>query len=232
MSRTLIITFNLLAFTSTSCSQKTTTHKKQSPQIEHHKSQVKFELRDSTLRNTLIKLCSDSIVVEKFLRDAVIREVFGKPVLWDSGEFVSISSTLQIPQKPLGWTTDYEEIFTPAQVDTLNSMISQFERETTIEIAIITIDSSWIAKEKFDSSVLAIGNLWSVGKKDKNNGIVIGISIGLRMIRISNGYGIEQKLPDEETKKIIDETIIPNFKEGKYFEGVQLGLVEIMRRLR
>lgn len=114
----------------------------------------------------------------------------------------------------------------------MDSIIDKFEKETTNEIAIVTIDSSWTTKESFDSLTLAIARNWGVGKKDKNNGILIGISTGLRKIRIQNGYGIEAILTDAETKKIINDIIIPEFKKGNYFEGTKSGLLALMQKVR
>jgi uncharacterized protein len=67
--------------------------------------------------------------------------------------------------------------------------------------------------------------------KRKNNGIVIGISRGYRKMRIQNGKGIESVLTDEETKKIIDTSFIPHFREGKYYEGTINGLKNLMETL-
>ena len=166
------------------------------------------------------------------LQDTAFLNSIGGTSLWDCGEFVSSAFKVHFPIKSLGRTSDYEHIFTSDQISELDSIINQFEKGTTIEIAIVTIDSSWTTKERFDSLVLTIANDWGVGKKDLNNGILIGFSTGLRKIRINNGYGIETKLTDIETKKIIDDIILPEFKKGNYFEGTKNGLFAIMQNIR
>lgn len=130
------------------------------------------------------------------------------------------------------WVSDFEDMFSIEDEKILDSLINQFEKETTIEIAIVTLDTSWTIKETFDDFVLAIHNYWGVGKKEKKNGILIGICPGYRTIRISNGYGIEGKLTDSETKKIIDNIIVPEFKKGDYFQGIRKALLEIFNELR
>ncbi|MBX2921630.1 MAG: TPM domain-containing protein [Chitinophagaceae bacterium] len=147
-------------------------------------------------------------------------------------ELASSQPKDQFPIRALGWTSDYEHIFSDDQVFELDSIISKFEKETTNEIAIVTIESSWATTESFDSLTLAIANHWGVGKKEKNNGILIGISTGLRKIRIQNGYGIETNLTNAETKKIIDDIILPEFKKGNYFEGTRSGLFALMQKIR
>ncbi|MGZ8549436.1 MAG: TPM domain-containing protein, partial [Chitinophagaceae bacterium] len=75
---------------------------------------------------------------------------------------------------------------------------------------------------------LRIANTWGVGLKNKNNGIVIGISKGYRRMRIQNGYGIENVLTDEETKQIIETSFFPSYREAEYFDGTFQGLRSLM----
>ena len=146
---------------------------------------------------------------------AISRQIF-----WDS-----------IP-KPLGWTNDYEAIFSDAEEEKLNNLIANFEKETTIEIGIITIDTVKTSKDKFDALSLHIARTWGVGKKGKDNGILIGLSKGYRKIRIELGNGISKVISDEEAKEIINNYFIPEFKKGNYYQGMLNGITEIMERLR
>jgi len=155
----------------------------------------------------------------------------------DTADFNNItfdSSDFNKPQKlhPIGWVNDYERILMPREIYVLDSIIDNFEKETTIEIAVVTVDSFFTDKDNFNSAITNIGRYWGVGKKYKNNGIVIGISIQLRRIRISNGYGIEIIISDTETKAIIDEVIIPKFRQTNYFEGIKNGLLALIDKLR
>lgn len=134
--------------------------------------------------------------------------------------------------KPKGFVTDFENLLTDRQEEYLDSLITEYEKQTQIEIAIVTIDSSMTSAEKFDNYTLELANYWGVGKKDLDNGVLIGVSSTLRRIRIQNGFGIEEILSDEETKKIIDAFFIPNLKNGDYFEGIKLGTIEIMEKLK
>ena len=132
---------------------------------------------------------------------------------------------------PVGFVNDFEGIFLTTQENYLDSMIRAYEEKTTIQITLITVDSSMISRKDFDNYILQIANAWRVGQKSKNNGITIGISKGYRTMRIQNGYGIEKVLSDSETKNIIDSVFIPLFKKGQYFEGVINGLKAIMSKL-
>jgi len=83
-----------------------------------------------------------------------------------------------------------------------------------------------------DDYSLDLANYWGAGQKGKSNGILIAFGKGIRKIRIQNGYGIEKRLTDEETKKIIDLYMIPKFKDDKYYEGLKDGLSAIFQELK
>ena len=137
---------------------------------------------------------------------------------------------LRIPEK-VGSVNDYEQLFSEEEEEQLAAMIQDFETRTSIEIVVVTLDSTQSTKAGFDQQILDIGNSWGVGKKDKNNGIAIGISAGLRKIRIQNGLGIERKLSDGQTGMIIGKYFLPQFKNGAYFEGTRQGVQAIMTHL-
>lgn len=133
---------------------------------------------------------------------------------------------------PHNWTNDYENLFSDEQETKLDQIISDFEKETTVEIAIVTIDTSKVSKDKFEDLSLHIAKTWGVGKKEKSNGILIAISKGYLKIRIQNGDGIVLFLSDDETAKIIRNEIIPYFKKEDYFEGTKAGILKLIELLR
>ena len=118
-----------------------------------------------------------------------------------------------IPE-PINWVSDFDTIFTNKNLHVLDSTINQFNTETGIQIGVITLDTFCVSKENFSDLSLHIANVWGVGIKDKDNGILISISKGNRQIRINNGKGIEKFISDKEAKSIIDNYFIPSFKTG------------------
>ena len=132
----------------------------------------------------------------------------------------------------IGFVNDFENIFTSKEKSSLDSLVTNFEKATTVEIAIVTLDTNYTVKNQFDEYTLKLANHWGVGKKDKNNGILIGISKSLRKIRIQNGYGIETVLSDSATKVIIDSTFIPQFKKGNFYKGTYNGTLKLMSAVK
>ena len=143
----------------------------------------------------------------------------------------SDSLALHVPPTR-GFINDFVQFFTKAEIKTLDSLVSAFERTTTVEISVATVSETMVREIDFEDYSLVMMRLWGVGKKGKNNGILIVISPDLRQMRIQNGYGLGSVLPDAETKDMVDYLFIPKFKEGKYFEGIRNGIVAIIDKLK
>ncbi len=124
---------------------------------------------------------------------------------------------------------DFEFVFTVEQLEKLTLMIRKFEKNTTNQIAIVSIES--IGKYKdFNKFAIDLSNYNGIGLKEKDNGLSIVFSKNLRKIRISTGYGTEKILTDEICKNIIDQTIIPEFKNGDYYSGIEKGMAELIAK--
>lgn len=78
-----------------------------------------------------------------------------------------------------------------------------------------------------------LGNRWGIGRKDKNNGVVVLIvsEPPERGVFIATGYGVEGALPDITAGRIVRNTMIPYFKEQRYAEGIEAGLNDIISAL-
>ena len=131
-----------------------------------------------------------------------------------------------------GYVNDFEGILTSEEVNELDEIISNFEDKTSIEIAVVTLDSSHTSKDSFYTYTLGLANSWGVGKALLNNGVVVAVSKSLRSVRIQNGLGIESKLSDKKTKQIIDNRMLPSFRNGAFYNGIKQGVEELMKSLR
>ena len=130
---------------------------------------------------------------------------------------------------PIGYVNDYEQIFTKEQSKKLEKLISDYEKSTTKEIAVVTIDSI----EPYDNMkdfATDLSNEWRVGKFQKDNGLVIVFSKSLKELRISTGNNTEKILTDEICKKIIDSSMVPEFKKGEFYLGIEKGINELIAK--
>ena len=126
-----------------------------------------------------------------------------------------------------GWVSDTADILSDSTEAELNKMISELEAKNGAEIAVVTVaETSPSASPKAFTTELF--NYWGIGKKDVNNGVLYLISVGDRRVEIETGYGLTKILPDEKVKNIIDNKIIPNYKEGNFDNGTVKGTQAII----
>ena len=142
-----------------------------------------------------------------------------------------VSKGIAYPSKtkliPVGYVNDFENIFTESEIYSLEKTISDYEKKTTKEIVIVTIYEI-TPYQDIKNFATDISNDWSVGKEINDNGLTIVISRNLRQMRISTGLGTENILTNEICKIIIDDIIIPEFKENRYYDGTVKALTEII----
>lgn len=127
--------------------------------------------------------------------------------------------------KSKSWVFDQENVLTYDQEKLLNEIITNFEKETTNEIAIVTT-SDIGEHNKMVFYAVDFGNRYGVGKQEKDNGLVIVFSKTLRGTFISTGLSTEKILTDVICQNIVDNHMVPEFKKGNYFTGIKKGLEE------
>lgn len=130
--------------------------------------------------------------------------------------FISVNSFSQVP-KYIDWVSDYEKIFTPEQNKQISKMLSDYEKETTIEIKVLTVND--YEGDIFDLAQ-ETAETWGVGKKDIDNGLLIVLSKNKKVLRSQTGYGLEGYLPDGWLKHTGDSISKADFSKGRYYEGL------------
>lgn len=125
---------------------------------------------------------------------------------------------------------DYAELLEPAEREQINDLLIAYADTTSTQIAVVIIDSLKGADPNLYAAEL--GQAWGLGQKDQENGLIFLIAKADRKLAIQNGYGLEQYLTDAKTKLIIENYIVPYFKKDRYFEGIQMGVIQIMNLLQ
>lgn len=117
-------------------------------------------------------------------------------------------------------------ILSSDEEDKLETELENFEKSTSNEIAVVIVDDI-NGMEPWEYAT-KIGEEWGVGKEKEDNGIVFLVKPtkenGGRQVFIAVGRGLEGAIPDAATNEIVQNEILPNFKEGKYFEGIESAL--------
>ncbi|WP_348702491.1 TPM domain-containing protein [Tenacibaculum sp. 190524A02b] len=124
---------------------------------------------------------------------------------------------------------DYDSIFSPSERKELSDIIYNYNIEKTRQIVVLTIDniSPYSDIEKFATD---LSNYCGVGDAEKNNGLTIVICNPCRKIGIVTGTGTELILTNEICKKVIDQIIIPEFKNGNFYAGIKNGVVQLIEK--
>lgn len=131
----------------------------------------------------------------------------------------------------IGWVNDFEGLYNSNEEDSLESRLQHFEKLTTVEIAIVTVDSNMVQQGQFNDFSDHLLKVWGIGKFTKKNGIVICISRDYKKLFISTGAGILKFMSDDNKYRIMAQDFIPAFNEHKYYEGTLQGLNEIMNKI-
>ena len=66
--------------------------------------------------------------------------------------------------------------------------------DTTAQLVVLTVDST--DGEDISDYAVEVGRKWGIGSKDKNNGVLIVLSVSDRKVWVAVGYGLEGRLPD------------------------------------
>lgn len=119
---------------------------------------------------------------------------------------------------PAGWVNDYAGIIDYASKQKINTIIAELNNKTSAEIAVVTLKT--LDGENIEDFTNRLFEKWGIGKKGKNNGVMILIALNEREIRIETGYGIEGIITDAKAGRIIREIMAPLFREGKMGEGI------------
>ncbi len=137
----------------------------------------------------------------------------------------TVAMAFTVPTRPTGFVQDYAKMLTSEQVSTLEAKLENYERQSTNEIAVVTIPS--LDGDTIENVAQNIFTKWGIGKKDKNNGVLLLISLSDRKTRIHTGYGVEGDLTDIGTSYIQSDIIAPAFRQGDYYGGIN-GAVDKM----
>ena len=139
--------------------------------------------------------------------------------------FFGVKSQNLMNIEPSFYVNDYENIFTSEQKDSLENILSEYEKKTSIEICVAT-------SEDFDfvSNGDELAEKWGVGKKDLDNGLFIGFSRVQRIYTIRTGYGLEPFLPDGMLNSFTYD-MKNSFREDDYYGGVKELINKVMNQL-
>lgn len=151
----------------------------------------------------------------------ILQSIFLLLVLFSSN---FIFSQFTIPEKPSFQTSvyDYAKILSPEEKAQLEEKLIRYSDSTTTQIVVITIES--LKNEDIGILTPKWAHQWGIGGTAKDdNGVLILLAKAERKIWISPGYGLEDRLTAGIGGEITRNIIIPEFKAGSYYRGLDKG---------
>jgi len=132
--------------------------------------------------------------------------------------------------KPQGYVSDFAGLISPTARTGLEADLIQLEKDTTAEVAVVTVfDLGGTTIEDYASQLFAA---WGIGKKGQDNGVLFIVALSERKARIEVGYGLEPIITDSRAGRILDDKVIPEFKNGDYSTGILQGAAAIEDYIR
>jgi uncharacterized protein len=128
-----------------------------------------------------------------------------------------------------GRVTDGAELLSQEAVDRISTLLEQHEAKTSDQVAVLTVSS--LAGESVESYALQVFDTWKLGRKGKDNGVLVLIAPHERRMRIEVGYGLEGSLTDLEAGRIIRNIMTPRFKANDFEGGIEQGVQAIIGQL-
>ncbi|TAK58511.1 MAG: methanol dehydrogenase [Bacteroidetes bacterium] len=123
--------------------------------------------------------------------------------------------------------TDETGTLSDEETRSLESQLARFEQETSNQIVVLMIPS--LEGEDLAGYSIQIAEKNGLGKKGRNNGVFLFIAKSDKKLRIEVGYGLEGVLPDAISDQIIRRIIVPEFREGNFYGGIEAGVQAIMQ---
>ena len=132
-------------------------------------------------------------------------------------------SQINIPEKPSKEMAVYDgaDLLKENEETQLRKKLETYADTTSTQIVVATINS--LNGEYIGTYAADWGDEWGIGQKGKDNGLLILISKTDSKIWFSTGYGLEPYLTDATSKTITENIILPEFRKGNYYEGLDQG---------
>jgi uncharacterized protein len=123
--------------------------------------------------------------------------------------------------------TDLTGTLTAEQKSALEQTLTAFEARKGSQIAVLMLDST--APEAIEPYALRVAEKWKLGRKKVDDGAILVVAKNDRAVRIEVGYGLEGALTDLTSKRIINEILLPRFKQQDFNGGITAAVEQMIR---
>ncbi|OFZ56202.1 MAG: hypothetical protein A2428_09010 [Bdellovibrionales bacterium RIFOXYC1_FULL_54_43] len=138
-------------------------------------------------------------------------------------------SAKAIPQAPYYYVLDEAKVLKADALQGLQTLLIEHDRATGEQFLIAIFES--LESEELVQFTNQVFSTWKVGKRGKDNGVLLALYWKDRKARIEVGYGLEALLTDAKSKQILEQFLIPELKAGKPDRALQLAAFELLRTI-
>ncbi len=124
----------------------------------------------------------------------------------------------EFPPKPAARVNDYAAVLDETGRSAIEERLAAFERQTSNQVVVALVPS--LDGQAIEDVAVRLVEAWGLGQKDKNNGVLLLIAIVDRRARIEVGYGLEDRLTDALSRRILEDRLFPAFRSGNYAGGI------------
>ena len=125
-----------------------------------------------------------------------------------------------------GHVVDTTSTLTAPQQQALEQMLGAYEQRTGSQLAVLIVKST--EGEAIEPFALRVAEAWKLGRKRIDDGAIVVVALQDRAVRVEVGYGLEGVLTDAMSKRIIEETLVPRFRQQDYGDGLAAALQQII----
>ncbi len=123
--------------------------------------------------------------------------------------------------QPQGPVSDFANVFSTNERAALEGYLREVQDKTTAEIAVVALPS--LEGGEISDFANKLFAKWGIGQKGKDNGAMLIAAIQDRKVRIEVGYGLEGAINDAKAGRILDESVLPQFKAQRFAAGLTQG---------
>ncbi len=129
-------------------------------------------------------------------------------------------ATVAVP--PVARVTDLTGTLSSAQQQALSDRLAAFEQAKGSQIAVLVLPST--EPETVEQYAIRVAEAWKLGRKGVDDGVLVVVAMRDRALRIEVGYGLEGAIPDAIAKRVIEEIVLPRFRDGDLPGGIEAGV--------
>ncbi len=141
----------------------------------------------------------------------------------------ALASQVTVPSLQ-GRVTDLTGTLTAGQRQKLDDTLRQFEDSKGSQVVVLIVPTT--GQESVEQFSIRVADQWKIGRHGVDDGVILLIAKDDRTLRIEVGRGLEGALPDAIASRIINEVIVPEFKAGNFYGGIEAGVFRIIAVIR